>query len=57
MLTRAEVTLKEIDGRKFVFDVSAFDESGLIAKGEHERFSVKSESFQKKADAKQASQS
>lgn len=52
----AEVTLKEIDGRKFVFDVSAFDESGLIAKGEHERFAVKSESFQKKADAKLASQ-
>lgn len=52
----AEVTLKELDGRKFVFDVSAYDEKGLIAKGEHERFSVKSESFQKKADAKLAEQ-
>lgn len=48
----AEVTLKEIDGRKFLFEVSAFDEKGLIAQGEHERFSVKSESFQKKADSK-----
>lgn len=48
----AEVTLKEIDGRKFVFDVSAFDESGLIAKGEHERFSVDIVKFMKKAAIK-----
>ncbi|MCQ4021892.1 MULTISPECIES: thioesterase family protein [unclassified Ruminococcus] len=48
----AEAVLKEIDGRRFVFEVSAYDEKGLIAKGEHERFSVKSESFQKKADSK-----
>lgn len=48
----AQAQLKAIDGRKFVFEVSAYDEKGLIAKGEHERFSVKSESFQKKADSK-----
>lgn len=48
----AQAQLKAIDGRKFVFEVSAYDDKGLIAKGEHERFSVKSESFQKKADSK-----
>ncbi len=49
---RAEARLEEIDGRKFVFTVKAFDEAGLIAEGEHERFAVISESFQKKADGK-----
>lgn len=48
----AQAKLTEIDGRRFVFEVSAYDEKGLIAKGEHERFSVRSESFQKKADSK-----
>lgn len=48
----AEVKLTEVDGRRYAFEVSAYDEKGLIAKGEHERFAVKSESFQKKADSK-----
>lgn len=48
----AQAKLTEIDGRRFVFEVSAYDEKGLIAEGEHERFSVRSESFQKKADSK-----
>ena len=49
---RAEARLDEIDGRKFVFTVKAFDDAGLIAESEHERFAVRSESFQKKADGK-----
>ena len=48
----AKALLKEIDGRRFVFDISAYDNAGLIAEGTHERFSVKSESFMKKAAAK-----
>lgn len=45
-------TLKKQENRMFVFDLEAYDNSGLIAKGTHNRFSVKSESFQKKADEK-----
>ncbi len=48
----AEAELKAVDGRKFVFSVRAYDEKGLIAEGEHIRFSVKSADFQRKADAK-----
>lgn len=52
----AEVTataiLTAVDGRKYCFDVTASDNAGLIAKGKHERFSVKSESFMKKTNSK-----
>lgn len=49
---RATAELLNIDGRKFSFAVTAFDDAGEIARGTHERFSVKSESFQKKTDNK-----
>lgn len=49
---RAKAFLKESDGRFFKFDIEAYDEKGLIAKGEHTRVSVNSEKFQKKADEK-----
>lgn len=49
---RAKAVLKESDGRFFKFDIEAYDEKGLIAKGEHTRVSVNSERFQKKADEK-----
>ena len=49
---RAKAVLKESDGRFFKFDIEAYDEKGLIAKGEHTRVSVNSEKFQKKADEK-----
>ncbi len=44
--------LKEFDGRKMTFLVEAFDNTGLIGKGTHERFTVKSEKFLKKTYAK-----
>ena len=44
--------LVEVDGRKLVFHVEAFDEEGLIGEGTHERFIIQNEKFQKKADSK-----
>lgn len=44
--------LTDSDGRFFTFKVEAYDKKGLIAFGTHKRASVKSESFQLKADTK-----
>ena len=38
--------LIEIEGRKLVFKVEAYDEKGLIGKGTHERFIVENKKFQ-----------
>ena len=46
---RAVATLTAFDGRKASFDVEAYDDAGLIGKGTHERFTIKVESFMKKA--------
>ena len=42
----------EIDGRRYVFAVRAYDDAGLIGEGTHERFAVKSARFMEKAEAK-----
>jgi predicted thioesterase len=51
-----EVTTKceviDVQDRKIVFKVEAYDEKGLIGEGEHERFLVKSDKFTIKAYAK-----
>jgi len=41
----ATATLKEIDGRRLVFDVTARDSKGEIANGTHERFIIKVDKF------------
>lgn len=46
---KAVATLTAFDGRKASFEVEAYDDSGLIGKGTHERFTIKIESFMKKA--------
>ena len=48
----AETELVEIDRRKLVFKVAAYDERGLIGEGRHERFIIDNQKFQAKADAK-----
>ncbi|MBR0160867.1 MAG: thioesterase family protein [Oscillospiraceae bacterium] len=48
----AESCLTEIDGRRLVFEVRAFDECGLIGQGTHERFIIKKQRFLEKAEAK-----
>lgn len=44
--------LVEVDRRRLVFAVKAYDECGLIGEGRHERFIIDSEKFQAKIDAK-----
>ncbi len=48
----AETELVEIDRRRLVFKVAAYDERGLIGEGTHERFIIDVEKFQAKAEAK-----
>ncbi len=49
---RAEVEVVEMDGRKIIFEVAAFDDVEKIGTGRHERFVVEREKFQSKADKK-----
>ncbi len=52
MTVRCESELVEVDGRRLVFAVKAYDDVEMIGGGTHERFIIKSEKFQAKADAK-----
>lgn len=52
MTVRCESELTEVDGRRLVFKVAAYDEAGLVGEGTHERFVVNNEKFQSKADSK-----
>lgn len=52
MTVRCESELVEVDGRRLVFDVKAYDEVGLIGEGRHERFIVNNEKFQNKTNKK-----
>lgn len=52
MTVRAEAVLREINGREFTFDVRAYDETGLIGKGDHKRFLVYGRKFTEKTKAK-----
>ena len=49
---RCESELCHVDGRKLVFNVTAYDNAGIIGKGRHERFIVEKERFMKKAESK-----
>lgn len=51
---RVVSTLTEFDGRRAVFNVEAYDNFGLIGRGTHERFTIKIESFMKKAQERNA---
>lgn len=52
MKVRCESELVKMEGRALTFSIKAYDESGLIGEGEHERFIIFNEKFQAKADAK-----
>lgn len=52
MTVRCESELVEVDGRRLVFKVAAFDDAGLIGEGMHERFIVNNEKFQSKTNRK-----
>ena len=49
---RCESELIEIDGRRLVFNVKAYDDFGLIGEGTHERFIIKNDRFMQKVSAK-----
>lgn len=44
--------LIEVEGRKLVFEVEAFDEKGKIGFGKHERFIINTEKFMNKTNSK-----
>jgi len=52
MTVRCESELLEVDGRRLLFAVKAYDDEGLIGEGTHERFTVNNEKFQNKANAR-----
>ncbi len=52
MEVRCESELVEIDRRRLVFKVAAYDECGLIGEGVHERFLIDKDKFQQRVNAK-----
>ena len=52
MTVFAKCELTEVDGRRLVFSVEAYDECGSIGKGTHERFIVSCGRFSEKAYSK-----
>ena len=52
MNVHCESELIEIDRRRLLFKVAAYDERGLIGEGQHERFIIDSAKFQAKVDGK-----
>ena len=50
----AEAEVIEVDRRRLVFSVTAYDETGVIGKGTHERFLIDMEKFLAKAESKAA---
>ena len=54
MSVQATATLKEVDGRRLVFEVSASDEVEEIGRGSHERFVVDQARFEQRTQSKRA---
>mgnify|MGYP004593639065 FL=1 len=52
MEVTAKTELTEIDRKRLVFHVEAFDERGKIGEGTHERFIIDNRKFQEKTDNK-----
>lgn len=52
MEVRCETKLIEVDRKRLVFEVKAFDACGLIGEGIHERFIIDNQRFMLKTNAK-----
>lgn len=52
MTVTAKARLEEVDGRRLVFSVEAWDDKELVGDGKHERFIINNEKFLAKAEAK-----
>ena len=45
VVVHCKAVLKEIDGKKLVFDLEAWDDAGTIGKGTHTRYIIDTEKF------------
>jgi fluoroacetyl-CoA thioesterase len=54
MRVRVEATLREVNGRRLLFDLEAHNEKGKIAEGQNERFVVDVGKFLEKVAQKQS---
>jgi predicted thioesterase len=54
MTARAVAELVEIDGKRLVFAVKAFDDKEQIGSGTHERFIITIQKFMQKVESKKA---
>ena len=52
MRVRCESELVEVDGRRLVFNITAYDEKEKIGEGTHERFIISNDKFQSKVNSK-----
>lgn len=52
MKVSARATLTEVDGKRLVFAVEAFDDREKIGEGQHERYVINAERFMDKANGK-----
>lgn len=52
MKVRSEATLKEVNGNKLLFEVTAWDEEGVIGKGTHRRSIIETEKFMNRIKSK-----
>lgn len=52
MKVSARATLTEVDGKRLVFEVEAFDDREKIGEGQHERYVINAERFMDKANGK-----
>ena len=52
MKVKAQAELLEIEGKRLVFSVEAYDEKEMIGKGTHERYLINLEKFLAKCEAK-----
>ena len=52
MRVRCETELVDVDGRRLVFKIEAFDELDKIGEGTHERFIISNDKFQNKRNSK-----
>ena len=50
MKVRCEAVVEKIDGKKILFNVTAWDEQGKIGEGTHERYIINIEEFMKKVN-------
>jgi predicted thioesterase len=54
MRVRARAVVREVDGRRYVYDVEAHDEREKVAEGTHERFQINQARFLERVAEKAA---